>query len=872
MPETDSSGNLTRKPPMRTLVALFGVSGATSLVYESLWARQLYLVVGTTQLAICIVLASFMTGLAVGGLLSARFAGRIERPLIAFAILEAFVAAYALIFSSLTEPATHLYLSLSAALPPHQTTMITSQFVVLWLLLLPPTLCMGATLPLLTRFANANSERAGAMVGRLYGVNTLGAVFGTALAGFALLPLLGLAATTWVAALANLAVALGATWIARGCPSTPTRTMVSRRVSNGRVSPLLLLAALGGFASLVCEVAWFRLLTLLLGGSAYSFTIMLLAFLLGIGAGGWAGGRLADRALATGGRPRVLLCIGGMQLGVATACWAAMFAYGELPYAYAQLYWLIGGAPVLLFAAKLSIALVVMLIPALLMGASFPFLVRAAADDDVTLDQADVTLDQAVGWVYGANTVGAILGASIGGLLLVPTLQIQGAVAAAASINLVAMGLAFAWSRAWPKRALAGLSLATAASVVLVHWARPPWDPLVMSSGMYQYASELPRTTREGFRYFAVDRFDLLHYEEGLSAVVTVARSRADRNVWLANNGKVDASTRSDLDTQVLLAHLPAIVHPNSKRALVIGLASGITAGSLLLDDRIDSLHIAELEPAVLRASHYFDEVNNRPLEDPRVRVFLNDARNHLLRAPDGYYDLVISEPSNPWLTGAASLFTSEFYRMGKRKLAQGGAWAQWIQMYDMENDDLRSLLATFASYFSQVAVFRVGTSDLVVVGSDTELQLDASRIDQYVREVSGVMDDLNRIEIQRAEDLIALYLVDRAEVMALAEGIELNTDDNLRIEYSAPLHLFTDTGMRNVLMLEEVARVPHERLTPGRLPKLAYAYAERDGGWKRALEALRLAMQFRPDDPAIASMHEQYLALARPPPVPVRN
>ena len=847
---------------VRRLVLLFFVSGATSLIYESLWARQLYLVVGTAQLAISIVLAAFMTGLALGGLVAARLGRRVQRPLRVFAGLEGFVALYALGFGFLLEPATRLYLSLSSALPPHSAALLTSQFLVLGALLLPPTLCMGATLPLLARFASRDGRDAGSTVGRLYGVNTLGAVVGTAAAGFILLPQFGLTVTTGCAAAANGLVAVTALWLARrSAPARPARARTPARALEPAVNlaPLLAISAIGGFASLVCEVAWFRLLTLVLGGSAYSFTIMLLAFLLGIGVGGWAGGRAADRSLAAGGRVRVLLHLGGLQLGVAIACWGALFAYGELPYAFVSLVgWIGDTAPIYLFAGKLVLALSVMLVPALLMGASFPFLVRAAVDGATGLERP-------VGLLYGANTLGAIAGASVGGLILLPTLEMRGAVLAAASMNLVAVAVALVAARPRWLRGLriAALPAAVAGGIAAMHVFEPPWDPMLMSSGLYQYAARLEHKTREELLAFAVRPFDLVFYEEGRSSVVTVARARRDGNIWLANNGKIDASSKGDLDTQVLLAHLPAILRPQSERALVIGLASGVTAGSLLLDDRLKSLDIAEIEPAVVRASRAFDGINNRPLDDPRVRLYLNDARNHLLRSPDGYYDLVTSEPSNPWISGVSNLFTREFFLLGKRKLAPDGVWAQWLHLYGMQPDDLRSLLATFADAYSYVGVFRIDDSDLLLVGGDSPLNLHVARIDDYVGKNRGVVEDLNRVRFERAEDIVGLYQFDREALLRLAGDVELNTDDNLRIEYSAPLSLHKETSMRNVAMLERAAEIPYGAVSPDRLAKLARVYAERDTGWKRALATLRSAVELRPDDSGLESLYRQTLARA---------
>jgi predicted membrane-bound spermidine synthase len=849
-------------------VLLFLLSGGTSLVYESIWARQLHLVVGTSQLAIAIVLAAFMAGLALGGLAAARWASLVRRPLVAFATLEAFVALYALGFGWMIDPATRIYLAMSSALSEYSAGLAISEFIVLGALLLPPTACMGATLPLLARFASSDDSDAGTQVGRLYGANTIGAVLGTGIAGFFLLPRLGLEATTWCTAAANGVVALGALALARrdqalpGDRPAPAPAEEFAPTQEGvSTAPLLAISALAGFASLLCEVAWFRLMTLILGGSAYSFSVMLLAFLLGIGLGGWVGGSQSDRVFAKSGRFAVLRWLAALQLGVALASWGAMFAYGELPYLFVSLFAKVQGSPLVLFGATLSIALGVMLVPALLMGASFPFLVRVASGDGTQLSRP-------VGRLYGANTAGGILGASLGGLVLLPTLQMTGSILAAASINFVAAAIAM--TLAAPAhlfgRRMVGFGLAVVACVGLVHWQRPAWDPLLMSSGMYQYVARLADYSREGIRDFAVDPFDLLLYEEGRSSVVTVARSRNTGDIWLANNGKVDASSGADMSTQVILAQLPLLLGQRPDKALVIGLASGVSAGSLLLDGRLEQLDIAELEPAMVRGSHFFDEVNNRPLEDPRTHLHLNDARNHLMRTPDAYYDLVVSEPSNPWISGVSNLFTREFFALGRSKLSLRGVWVQWLHIYHMEPRDLRSLLATFADVYPHVGVFRVGEADLVLIGAGHPLDMNVATVDEYVGQSKAIVDDLNRVGFSSAEDIVSLYQFGRDALLRLAGDVELNTDDNMRIEYAAPLALHARTSSANATMLEKAAEIPYEAVREERLGKLAHSYARRDFGWNRALQTITRATRLLPEDLALAELHTQLYDAARRP------
>lgn len=823
------------------LVPLFLCSGATSLVYENIWSRELHLVFGTSQLAISTVLAAFMAGLAAGGLLAARLVHRVERPLLAYAGLEAFIGLYALLFPWLVSAFTPLYVGFHQAAAPGPAMSGLFQFGMLGLLLLPPTVAMGATLPLLARFAVLDRAEAGEQVGRLYGANTLGAVIGTGLAGFVLLPELGLRTTTHLAAGANLLLALLAWAAGRTAGPMPAYARRAAGYHADEGIGLWAVAGLAGFASLLYEVSWFRVLVLNLGGSAYAFSVMLLAFLLGIGLGGWVGGIWADAVYAAGGRVAVLRRLAILQVLVGLLAWATMYGYGELPYTYVTLFNAVERARELFWPVMLFLALAITLPACLLMGVSFPFLVRAAVGPGTPPEETAGPL----GRLYGANTVGAILGAAGGGFVLLPVLHVTGSVLLAVTANAAAALVAFGIA----SRARLGLAAgAAAAFVAAIHAWPPPWDPLLMTAGMYKYVTDMSDRSRQGVWEYAVEPYELLFYDEGLSSVVTVAKVRSTGNVWLANNGKIDASSQADMPTQVLVAQIPFAFRPDARNVAVIGLASGVTAGSVTTQPAPERIDLVELEPAIVDASHYFDDINHQPLKDPRSRLFTNDGRNHLVLAEDGAYDIVISEPSNPWLTGVSNLFTAEFFALGKRKLAPGGVWSQWVQMYGMGYEDLLSLLRTFAETYQYVTLFStIEDADLVLVGSDAPLQMDFQRVEAMIRASEDVALDLAQVKVWSTYDLLALYHLDRAGILRQAGDVALNTDDNMRIEYSAPRHLYDDTSEENFLQLLHPGKagptVPEAALkTPEDRLGLAAAYARRED-WLRGLLVLQPAM-----------------------------
>jgi len=620
---------------------------------------------------------------------------------------------------------------------------------------------------------------------------------------------------------------------------------------------LLLVAGLAGCAALIYELAWFRLMTLTLGASTYAFSTMLLAFLAGIALGGWAGGRVADSLLARWGRVGALLGLALTQLAVAVTTWAMMYGFDQLPYLYVELYDLIEGKDGYFWPAWLGLAMSLMTPPAVLMGAAFTLAVRS-------LVAGTGQLAGPVGRVYGVNTLGAIIGALAGAFLLLPSLHVVGAITFANGINVLAalVALGAAWvvggRLGTPRYALAGAC--TLGVVVAGVVYPPPWEPLHMTAGMFKYVTELSERSRANVRRYAVEPYDLLYYSEGLSSVVTVARNRKTGNTWLANNGKVDASTSSDMPTQVMVGHLPFFFGREPGEACVIGLASGITAGAVTLHPELDSIELVELEPSIFEASHFFDDFNHRPLEDPRVRPVVNDARNHMLLVPPGSYDVVVSEPSNPWLTGVSNLFTREFFELGRSRLAPGGIWSQWVQMYGMGTEELRALLHTFAAVFPHVAVFAtIEDADLVVLGSDQPLVLDIDGLERVISTRPEVATDLRLLEVHDAYDLLTYFQMERDTVVGFTMGAVLNTDDNMFIEFAAPKRLYEETSARNYRVLLNEARPALQALRDlDDFKAFAQAYARREE-YVRALIVLKEGEARYPGDAMVLELYTTY-------------
>jgi spermidine synthase len=768
------------------------------------------------------VLAAFMAGLGVGAALAARWADRVARPLAVYGVLEIVVGGYALAFpwmvDGLVQPlllAVHRHLALGSGL------FGALQALVVGLLLVVPTAAMGATLPLLALLVTERARTAGDRIGLLYAVNTAGAVAGTAAAGLVALPLLGLAWTTRIAALCNVLLGIAALKLDARVPRQAVLDDLDPDLIGGEVRPeplALVVIALGGAAALACEVVWSRLVGLVLGGTTYAFTAMLLAVLCGIAIGGRLGGAQADTALRRGGSMGVLRLLASVELALALTVWGLTFLWPELPYWFVWLYdafegktWV--GAP---FATSLLLCVLVLLPPAGLMGAALPIAVRAAAGNAPAFGRS-------VGAAYAANTLGGVVGSAVAGFVALPWLGLRTTVAMAVALNLVGAALCFARSGS---RTLA-VALLVGVGVPFV--VQAPWNPMWMSGGMYQYVSQFDDHSREGMMTYAQGDHEVVFYEEGLSTVVLVGRNPKSGNLWLANNGKVDASTAGDLRTQILISLVPGLFHEAPAETLVVGMASGITAGAATKLPHVKHVEVVELEPAIFKAARAFEGYNWGVLDHPAVSLVANDGRNHVLRAQEGTWDLVINEPPNPYLSGVANLFTQDFWEMGRTRLKSDGVWAQWLQVYGMQLDDLKSLTRTFAASFPHVVLCTVSEeADLLLLGSDRPLVLDFAAAERLFD------DPIAREALQVAgvggpEELVAAYAMDGGTLRRWSGPGALVRDDNMRIEFRAPLSLHRTTMVENWAAVLEGATVPWSAV-PGdavHLDALATAYEE---------------------------------------------
>jgi spermidine synthase len=531
----------------------------------------------------------------------------------------------------------------------------------------------------------------------------------------------------------------------------------------------------------VYEIAWTRALALVIGSSTYAFSAMLVAFLAGIAGGSALYGWLLAR------RPATPAMFAALQAALGLAGIVTLVSYEHMPGLFLSA--LVSSPSVTIVRlAQLALASVALLPTALLSGAAFPC---ALAMSTVTRSAA-----ARVGRLYTVNTVGAVAGAVLGGVVILPALGVHGSLEAGIAANL-AVALAVLMLAPAPRSRAAMVGAAAVGLVVLA--LVPPWDPRVLSSGPAIYA--IAYRDQTAGRSFAslVRGQQVLFYRDGPTSSVSV--NSDGRHTFLRINGKTDAGT-GDMATQLLLGHL-ALMLQHAQRVLVIGLGSGITAGAAAAHP-VERIDVVEIEPAVVDAARFFAHVNGDVLRDARVRVIIDDAR-HFIRTTGDRYDVIISEPSNPWISSVSELFTVEFFRLARERLAPGGTMVQWIHGYNLFPDDLRMVVKTFRTAFPTATVWEPGPGDFLLLGRTASTPLDTAHARARFVASDAVRRDLQRLGIQAWPGLFGFLALGEAATARFAEPGRLNTDDALPLEFSAPRALYTDTTAENRRLLRSV-------------------------------------------------------------------
>ena len=775
------------------MLACFFLSGFSSLVYQVTWIRKLILIFGSTTFAVSTVLTVFMGGLALGSFLAGRLGHRIRRGPVAYGIMEIGIGIYGFLIAPIFVSLSSVYQGIWDVFHPSFYSLSLIRLVLTSCVLLIPTTLMGATLPVLSKYYSFHLEKIGLKVGRLYSINTFGAVVGTFLAGFVLLPGLGIFLTILVAGVVNFILGGAAILAGRGqeivqpsaaSAATEVEPALGGNTVRGKLPALLAVMlitfAISGFAAMVFEVAWTRALSLILGSTTYAFSTMLTTFLIGLALGSYLAARIVDRLRD----PVRLLAFVLLFAGITT--YAGLFAFNVLPSIF---FWLFGRVALkqsYIVLAQFLISFCVLILPTLALGAIFPLIVKVYA-------RRAGELGRIVGNVYSANTVGAIVGSLLAGFVLIPVIGAMNSILVGVAMEVVLGYVLLSSFSLWQgKIRTTAVGLALLAFVVAGFWRPPHWsNEAVLAFDTLGRAN----FTKEDYH---LTNHEVVFYRDGATATVAVGK-RAN-SYYLAINGRINASDEGDMPTQVMLAQFPLLLAPKIERLLIIGWGSGVSVGSAAQypPSLVKSIKAVELERAVIEGSRFFEHVNNHPLKDPRVEVVIDDGRNYLQLGRQKY-DVIVSEPSHPWMTGVSNLFTKDFFEIVKSHLTEDGVFSQWLQTYQLSAPNIKVLVRTFREVFPYTLAFVVpdDVSDLILIGSRKPILIDVERVRERMG-IESIRRDLERVDVKSPDDVVALLRMGTDEMYWYGARSLLNTDDNAFIEFAAPKDLYTSSSQEN--------------------------------------------------------------------------
>ena len=786
---TSSQTGTPARRYLPALLALFALSGGAALIYEVVWLQLLQLVIGSSAASLAVLLGTFMGGMCLGSLALGRVVPAGWHPLRVYAGLELGTGAFglAVLFGL---PLVERIYTVSVA---HGGPGLLLRSVASAVCLLAPTMMMGATLPAMSRWIGGQREKAevAAWWGYFYGGNIAGGVVGCLAAGFWLLRVYDMAVASYVAVGVNLCAAAGSWAIARSVPFGRAAVGGAEeggvaeggvaeggaahervaRAGGGAKRAWAVYGAVGisGLCALGAEVAWTRTLSLMLGPTVYTFSIILGVFLGGLGMGSSAGAGLARRL---GARSRAGFGVCQVLLVFAIA-WAANLLADFLPYWHGNVdgnYGLLRG-----FANDLARAALPVLPAAILWGASFPLALAAAAEEAGEEERGDPA--RLVGEIYGANTVGAIAGSLVFGLLVIPRAGSQRA--EQMLVVLAAAGALLLLAREMSRAKLAGAVVAAG----LMAWSLPgaPWK-------LIAFGRRLATTTGQ---------WTLLQVSEGMNS--SIAYSKAEgKTTYFHVSGKTEASAEpQDMRLQRLLGHLPALLHPGAKSVLIVGCGAGVTAGTFVVHPEIGQITICEIEPLIPPSSaKYFGKENHDVVRDRRTRIVYDDARHFVLTTQEKF-DIITSDPIHPWVKGIAPLYSTEYFELVKKHLNPGGFVTQWVPLYESSVETVQSELATFFEAFPDGTVWgNLNTDgagyDVVLVGQMGPLKIDVDGMERRLArpENARVVESLKEVGYNSATDLLATYAVSAGDLRGWLRDAQINRDRNLRLQYLAGLGL----------------------------------------------------------------------------------
>jgi spermidine synthase len=742
------------------LLILFIGSGCSALIYEVVWLQLLQLVIGSSAASLAVLLGTFMGGMCLGSIALPRIISMRRHPLRVYALLELGTGAFgfAVLFG------LPLIQHLDTASIGHGLPGILLRSVASAMCLLPPTLMMGATLPAISRWIETTPQSA-SWWGFFYGGNIAGGVFGCLLAGFYLLRIHDMATASYVAAFINVAVALASLALARFVTYEAPSAAMETAGRPPDSWPVYLAIALSGLCALGAEVIWTRTLSLMLGPTVYTFSIILGVFLTGLGLGSSGGSALARRSTP---KPRAMLAMCQL-LQILAIAFAAYMLADFLPYWRGNV-----DSPVSPwhgFLSDLGRCAIAILPSTILWGASFPLALASVASG---ADREKRDPGRLVGEVYGANTVGAILGSLGFSLILIPHAGTQHSEQILVGLSMLA---AIVLQR--PSIKMAGAVVAAA----LVVWSVPaiPWQLIAFGRRVATTAGT----------------WTPLYVAEGMNSSIAYTKFE-NVTTYFHVSGKTEASAEpQDMRLQRLLGHLPALLHSRPKSVLVVGCGAGVTAGTFVVHPEVEQITICEIEPLIPPASaRYFSHENHNVIHDPRTRIVYDDARHYVLTSPEKF-DIITSDPIHPWVKGIAPLYSTEYFELVKQHLNPGGFVTQWVPLYESNVETVQSEIATFFEAFPNGTIWgNLNTDgagyDIVLLGQAGKLRINVDEMQQRLDrpEYKPVAESLHEVGYNSAADLLSTYAVEASDLRGWLRHAQINRDRNLRLQYLAGMGL----------------------------------------------------------------------------------
>ncbi len=815
---------------IETIVLIcFFLSGISGLIYQILWTRMIVKVIGGAPFAVSIILTVFMGGLGLGAYLASKNIDRIKETgklLRMYGILELIIGVYAGAIPILLKVFLPLYSILYNQLYHHDIIYNLLTFIGVSIILCLPVVCMGATLPILCQFYVTSLSHLGTHTGRLYGLNTIGAAVGALICGFWLIDLLGVTYTLMLAVGINSGVGLLCLRVSQKISATISAPAEQSKVT-GKAGPgkaasksaakkavaatkpvlsdetetasmqtssvvligALVIFAVSGFCAMAYEVIWTKLLGLIVGPTTYSFTIVLIAFILNLALGSMIFGWLADRVKA----PIWLL----INTQVASAIFVLLVSqlFGNSQLFFAKLIFSFKDSFALLNLFKAIILFCFMILPTLCLGATFPLVGKIYT-------QSVALVGKSLGFAYMINTLGAVLGSFLAGFVLIPlmgkekslslVIGMQLLVPLIVAVMIIIREKAYQWKM--------GVVVAAALAGLLLCIHYPVWDRYGLSQGKY-HRFESFKKIMESYGWWDtlfherdiidqsnLSKSKLVYYGDGIGGFTTVMESSEPLgrvHYGLINSGKPDASSKQDMPTQTMSAHFPMLMHPNPRKVMVLGLASGVTPGEVLYYP-VDKLDILEISREVVTASDLFRPWNNHVLSHPKTNLIIQDGRAHL-QLTNEKYDVIISEPSNPWMAGLATLFTQDFFLLAKDRLNRDGIFAQFIHSYQMDWPTFALVGRTFAEVFPNSLLITTNfRGDFLLIGFKGQNHLPR------LQKTNPAMVYARQSKNMTLQDSQLLYgIVVSEDLPRLFGPGQIHSDARPRLEYAAPKSLY---------------------------------------------------------------------------------